>query len=253
MNASESIGRLFLQRTCDEHLPPTPQSQGVPEPPLELPYPADGHLIPLVPAGEIQFPAVDLRAIMEQRQTLRRYSEAALSLNELSALLWLTQGVKRVTPRPITFRTVPSAGSRHPFETFLLVNRVEGLDPGLYRYLALEHALLEVRRGEGLVEEIPHACHDQSQVRNSAVTFLWLTDIERTTWRYPERGYRYAHLDAGHVCQNLYLAAETLGCGACAIASYNDDLANQAVGAVGDQFVAYVASVGKRAPVTPKA
>ncbi len=66
-------------------------------------------------------------------------------------------------------------------------------------------------------------------------------------WRYGERGYRYLHMDAGHVCQNLYLAAESIGCGVCAIAAYNDDLLNQTLGLDGEElFVIYVASVGKR-------
>jgi len=71
--------------------------------------------------------------------------------------------------------------------------------------------------------------------------------IERMSWRYPERGYRYILLDAGHVCQNLYLVAEALGCGVCAIAAYDDDLTNQVFGLDGEsQFIVYLASLGKR-------
>jgi SagB-type dehydrogenase family enzyme len=94
---------------------------------------------------------------------------------------------------------------------------------------------------------ITHACLDQKQVETSAVTFIWAAVVKRMAWRYVERGYRYLFLDAGHVCQNLYLAAEAVGCGACAIAAYHDDLLNQALGLDGENiFAIYLASVGKR-------
>jgi SagB-type dehydrogenase family enzyme len=161
--------------------------------------------------------------------------------------LWATQGVKKTTSRPSTLRTVPSAGARHPFETFLLVNRVEDIKPGLYRFAALKHALLEVNQAEDVNQMITHACQDQEQVANSAVTFIWVAVLERMYWRYVERSYRYLFLDAGHVCQNLYLAAEAIHSGVCGIAAFDDELLNQAVGADGeDLFVVYAASLGKK-------
>jgi SagB-type dehydrogenase family enzyme len=67
------------------------------------------------------------------------------------------------------------------------------------------------------------------------------------TWRYSQRGYRYLHLDAGHVCQNLYLSAESVGCGVCAIAAFLDEEINPAMGIDGEnEFVIYVATVGKK-------
>jgi SagB-type dehydrogenase family enzyme len=82
-------------------------------------------------------------------------------------------------------------------------------------------------------------------VLHSAVTFLWVAVVERMTWRYAERGDRYLLLDAGHVCQNLYLAAEALGCGVCAIAAYDDALLNAELGLDGENlFVIYLASLG---------
>jgi SagB-type dehydrogenase family enzyme len=69
------------------------------------------------------------------------------------------------------------------------------------------------------------------------------------TYRYGERGYRYLHLDAGHVCQNLYLAAEAIGCGACAIAAFEDDEVNRVLGLDGEsRFAIYLGAVGKKAP-----
>ncbi len=81
----------------------------------------------------------------------------------------------------------------------------------------------------------------------SAVTFIWAAVPVRTVWRHRQRAYRYIHLDAGHVCQNLYLLAEAIGCGVCAIAAYDDDQVNAVLGLDGeDMFAIYLASLGKR-------
>lgn len=237
----------FMRRTYRSACSPTPQSQGAPEPPLQLPIPAGVALIDLPTPESIRAGAADLRETMEQRVTLRKYSPAGLSLEELAYLLWLTQGVKRVTDRPVTFRVVPSAGSRHAFETYLLVNRVEGLEAGLYRYAAIEHKLMPVKMDASLTGTMTEATYNQAHVQASAVTFLWDAVVERIAWRYVERSYRYLHLDAGHVCQNLYLAAESIGCGVCAIAAFDDEKVNALLGLDGDeQFVIYIASVGKK-------
>lgn len=225
-----------------------PQEMGIPQPPLELPIEQGAVLIPLPAPGEMHFPALDLRTAIEQRRTVRRYSEQPLRLEELSYLLWLTQGVKELTRRPVTLRNVPSAGARHAFETYLLINSVEGLEAGLYRFAASQHALVRLDSpGSAIREAVTQACWDQKQIYNSAVTFLWVAVSERMTWRYVERGYRYLHLDAGHVCQNLYLAAEAVGCGVCAIAAFDDEQLNQTLKLDGENlFVIYLASVGKR-------
>jgi len=242
------IGPEFMRLTQYANITaPSDQDRGVPQPPLELPCPPGAGLIALPKPQEIQAPAIDLRAAIEQRRSLRRYAEQPLTLAELAFLLWCTQGVKRVTDRPATFRTVPSAGARHALETFILVNRVEGLAPGLYRYVALSHALLAVDLSEDVAERTVHACNDQHMVGAAAVSFVWVAVVERMRWRYCERSYRYLHLDAGHVCQNLLLAAEAIGCGACAVAAYDDDLLNRVVGADGEeQFAIYAASLGKK-------
>ena len=241
------IVSTFLQGTYEANLSDSPQDLGAPQPPLELPLPPDAALLPLPAPGDLQIPPADLKQIIERRRSLRKYTETPLSLTELSYLLWLTQGVKEVSKRPATLRTVPSAGARHAFETYLLVNNMEGLEPGLYRFAAGQHALLKLDAPEDIREQITHATYEQSQVRNSAVTFIWVAVTERMTWRYVERSIRYLHLDAGHVCQNLYLAAEAIGAGVCAIAAYNDEEINQVLQLDGENmFVIYMGSVGKR-------
>ena len=143
-------------------------------------------------------------------------------------------------------RTVPSAGARHAFETYLLVHRVEGLKPGLYRFLALGHALLPIDTAEGALEKFYPGFKAANMVKNSAVTFIWAADFPRMTYMFGNRACRYIYLDAGHVCQNLYLACEAIGAGTCAIAAYNQQSADQLLNVDGDEeFVVYMAPVGK--------
>lgn len=242
-----SIGKEFLRLSELQYAEPSQQKMGVPQPPLELDYPLDAALIHLPDPADLTIPSIDLRQAIEQRVTLRNYSDQPLSLPELSYLLWLTQGVKEITSRPVTFRTVPSAGARHAFETYLLINRVDGVEPGLYRYIALEHALLPIPSVPNLVDVLTKGCLEQRQIRSSAVTFWWVACIARMYWRYGERGYRYLFLDAGHICQNLYLAAEAIGSGVCAIGAYDDEPVNTALGLDGETMVMlYAASVGKK-------
>ena len=226
---------------------PTPQeAKIIPQPPLELPRP-DGNLIPLVPHDKIVVPPMDLRTAVETRRSLRKYAETPLTQNELSYLLWVSQGVKHLSTRPSTARTVPSAGARHAFETYLLANRVEGITPGLYRYMAIENGLVSLNLAQDIAHKIADACEQQPQVEQANATFIWVAVVERMFWRYVERGYRYLHLDAGHVCQNLALGAEQVGCGICPIAAYDDVALNTLLGLDGENlFVVYLASLGKK-------
>jgi len=242
-----NIGKEFIEMTKYQNLGIYPQKQGVPMPPMELPLKGGEEMIDLPGGKELDLSDTDLSDLIDKRQSLRKYADEPFSLQEFAFLLWGTQGVKTVTDRPVSFRTVPSAGSRHPFETYLLVNQVTGLNPGLYRYMAFSHQLAKLDGFDAIREDLTNACLKQKHVFNSAVTFAWVAVPERTTWRYGNRGYRYIYLDAGHVCQNLYLLAESIGCGVCAIAAFDDDLANQALHLDGEQhFVIYLASLGKR-------
>ncbi len=169
-----------------------------------------------------------------------------MRLNELAFLLWSAQGVRRYLHEAAMLRTVPPAGCRHPFETYLVVLRVEGLVAGIYRYLPLEHALILESAPDGLAQRITAAARGQRFAGQAAVTFVWSTIPARTEWRYAEASAKVIALDAGHVCQNLYLACGAIGCGTCAIAAYDQDQADALISADGnDEFVVYLSPVGK--------
>jgi len=248
-NIKDQIGKEFMKKTQYRYITQkSDQSLNYPQPQLQMEYDDNVQLIDLPRPEEIEVENFNLRDAIENRQSVRKYSDEPLSLMELAWLLWATQGVKEVVRDGYcTLRNVPSAGARHAFDTFLLVNDVEGLKPGIYRYLALEHKLMEYIIEDGIADAVVEAAYGQKMVKNDAVTFIWVADIYRMFWRYVERGYRYIHLDAGHVCQNLYLSAANVGAGVCAIAAFHDELFSQVLRIDGENhFVIYLAAVGKK-------
>jgi SagB-type dehydrogenase family enzyme len=249
----QDIGRQFMRASQVAQLAPSEQSRGLPQPPLELPFSEPGPRVDLPDPHTLALGRVDLIEVINARRSRRHYSEAPVSLDELSFLLWCTQGVKECTDRPATLRPVPSAGSRHAFETLLLANRVDGLSPGLYRFLAIEHRLARLDSPPDFAERLTTACRQQNMVRTSAVTFIWVAVLARMRWRYGLRGYRYLHMDAGHICQNLYLAGKSIGCDVCAIGGFDDDAVNRELGLDGEElFAIYLATLGKEKQTTDK-
>lgn len=242
---SNSPGQEFLEKSSYGRLSKSDQNQGLPQPPLELEYDQSAPQIDLPAPDTLDMGSHDLTEMINQRESRRRYNQQPLSLEELSYLLWCTQGIRDTLPHA-TLRTVPSAGARHAFETYLLANNVEGLTPGLYRFLATPHKLILLDDDSEMAEKVCEAALDQDQITRSAVTFIWVAVTYRMTWRYVERGYRYLLIDAGHVCQNLYLAAEAIQGGVCALAAFDDDAMNDLLDLDGKSlFTIYMASVGK--------
>jgi len=243
----KDIGSEFVEKTKYKNMGRSDQQKGLPQPPLEAPVNDKVELIDLPSPKLLDLDSVDIRKLIEKRRSIRSFSSEPLTLKELSYLLWCTQGVKRILPRNATLRTVPSAGARHAFETYLLINRVDALEAGLYRFLAMEHKLAKIKVNSEITKKITGACLNQRFVSDSAITFIWTAVAYRMTWRYQERGYRYLYLDAGHVCQNLYLASEAIDCGTCAIGAFDDDKLNKILGLDGkEKFVLYIAAMGRK-------
>jgi len=225
----------------------TDQQRGVAAPPLEKPLPADARRCDLPPVGRWQgLRAMDLAAAIAARHSRRSFRSQPLSLDELSFLLWATQGVRGPDQQGVVRRTVPSAGNRHAFRTYLAVLRVDGLEPGLYRYLPPEHQLLHLFREEQLPGKLAEATLGQTFVGRAAAVFIWTAIPYRMEWRYGQAAHKVMALDAGHVCQNLYLACEAIGAGTCAVAAYHQPLMDQLLQVDGqEEFVIYLAPVGK--------
>jgi SagB-type dehydrogenase family enzyme len=225
----------------------TDQKKGIPAPAVQKPYPGDATLVDLVRREDLMVGKMPVIEAIGRRISHRKFKDESLSLEELSFLLWATQGVLEVlADGASTRRTVPSGGSRHPFETYLAVNRVDGINKGLYRYLPLEHKLCFLGTEGDLPAKISEGCHGQNFVGRGAVVFIWTAIPYRSEWRYSFIAPKLIALDSGHLCQNLYLASEAIGAGTCAIGAYDQDKMDALVGVDGKQeLVIYLAPVGR--------
>ena len=223
------------------------QVKGVATPPIQKPCPDDAEILDLPEPDDSVALERDLCACIRKRRSRRMFSDEEITLKDLSYLLWATQGLEEVVGDGYaSFRTAPSAGARHPFETYLAVNRVEGLVPGVYRYLPDSHKLLVERTGDDFSQDLAALAMGQEFVGGSAVVFFWSCIPYRSEWRYTVEAARISLIDVGHLCQNLYLAVESLNMGTCAIGAYNQDLADTFLDLDGkDEYVVYLAPVGK--------
>lgn len=188
----------------------------------------------------------DILSVIRDRKSSRVYTPESLTIAQLSFLLWATQGVKAIRGRAYaTLRTVPSGGARHAFETYLVIRNVEGLNPGAYHYLPMEHALEFLHDVDNIENTISESLSGQGWTKRAAAVFYWSMVPYRAEWRYGVMAHRVALIDAGHVGQNLYLACTALGVGACAIAAFSHEKCNELFGLDGDsEFMVYTCPVG---------
>ena len=185
----------------------------------------------------------NLWKLIGNRRSHRDFSDKYMTRKELSILLWATQGITEKSGHG-AFRASPSAGGLYPNDTYLCINNVEGIERGMYLYHPDEHILQSLEVGD-MRKEITKAGLGQGMLGECSVVFIWSSVIERASKKYQERAYRYMYLDAGHICQNLYLAAEVLGMGCCGVAAFYDDYVNSLIGADGIKEAAiYMAAVG---------
>lgn len=221
------------------------QDRGIPAPPAQPIPPADAKIIGLPPADpDLAGPA--LGRMLSDRRSRRSYSAGDLSIGELSFLLWAAQGLLKPLPNQAGFRTSPSGGARHPLDTYVVVSRISGIEPGLYVYLPNGHSLWLKAAHPGK-EKLLEACNGQAFAASAPVLVIWAAVPARCSWRYGPAAPKLVLLDAGHACENLYLACEHLGLGTCAIGAYLQDESDRMLGLDGrDETTVYMAPVGRR-------
>lgn len=188
----------------------------------------------------------DVISLIRDRRSARIYTQENMSIKELSFLLWATQGIKSIRGKSYaTIRTVPCGGARHQYETYLMLRKVDDLQPGVYHYLPMEHALEYLRPVEDIESAITDSLCGQNWGANANVVFYWAIDSYRVEWRYGVYAHRPALMDVGHIGQNLYLGCTALGLGCCGVASFDHELCNQLFGLDGNnEFTVYTAPVG---------
>lgn len=254
-DASEMIakrikaGRDFILKFSDEEGLPgdymTDQEMKKTQPPL-VKAPVTDQIIDLTKDFSVLDIDNDFLGIINRRKSHRVYTDETISLAELSYLLWCTQGVKEIRGKSYaTLRTVPSGGARHPFECYMAVRKVEGLEPGLYHYLPMTHQLEFLGPIEDMNGVISESLCEQTWAEKASVVFYYSCVFYRAEWRYGVWAHGPVLMDSGHVTENLYLATESIGLGGCAIAAVEPEPANKAFGLDGEEeSIFYAMPVG---------
>ncbi len=204
-------------------------------------YPPDlpRFALPEPVAGE----EVSLFRLLAARRSVRSYEKRPLSSPLISSLLWASQGISLVTPGH-HYRTAPSAGGLYPIETYLANNRGGELPQGIFHYEVSSHRLALLKEGK-FGPALAGAALEQSMVENAPIVLIWSALVERSRWKYDQRAYRYIYLDAGHIAQNVALAAVSLGLGSCQIGAFFDDEVNSILGLDGkEETVIYMSVAG---------
>jgi len=165
--------------------------------------------------------SVSVEEALLMRRSIREYLAKPLTLEQLAQMLWAAQGITELKYR---FRTAPSAGATYPLELYVVIKTggVEGVKAGIYKYDIETHSLILVKEGD-FSYKLARAALDQEWVRKAPVNIVIVAEYERTTGYYGNRGYRYVHMEVGHVGQNIYLQAVALNLGTVAIGAFYDD------------------------------
>lgn len=216
------------------------QNKGVPVPDMEKVYEGKTQIL-LKKDFEKVIRNNDFQSVVANRRSHRKFSKDPMTVDELSYLLWISQGYEN----NLCLRNAPSAGARHPFETYIFVKDVEGLEKGLYTYCVSKHSLIFLEEVQNIEEKLTRATYGQEFFGAAPVSIMWSVIPYRTEWRYLNKAAKYALLDAGHVCQNLYLEATAMECGVCAIGCYNQDMCDEILGIGDEEFTVYMAAVGR--------
>ncbi|MDF2513990.1 MAG: nitroreductase [Herbinix sp.] len=250
--ARYEVERSFLKSNFNQFKNiKTDKMKGVPQPIGVKPYDPNLRIISLPTINEDVLKKQGIYECIKDRRSNRLYSEESITLEELSYLLWATQCITGTNKAGMTFRTVPCSGATHSFETYLFIMKVDGLEKGIYRYLPIEHMLIFMGALEDIDKRLDAITLDQPFVphfaKKAAVTFAWSTTPYRSEWKYDVSAHKKILIDVGHVCQNLYLAGESVDVGVCAIGIYDQEAVDNLFQLDGEEeFIIYLAAVGKK-------
>ena len=223
----------------------TDQELKEPQPPL-VKAPMKEERIPL-PRNFDSLPIEnDFLKIINSRRTHRIYTEETMPLLDLSYLLWCTQGIESIRGKSYaTLRTVPCGGARHEFECYMILKNVESLQDGFYHYLPWYHALEFLGTNDNVPADMSTALDEQTWASKANVIFLYSYVCYRAEWRYGIGAARMIMADVGHISENMYLAAESIHLGGCAVGAVDGDYCDRLLGLDGkEEFTLYGFTMG---------
>ena len=210
------------------------------------------NVVPLSTNLEVEEEKKFFYNVFRNRRSVREYSDQPLSIQDISRLLFLGDGVtcdmSYDDGSTWKMRTAPSPGGLFPIEIFCIIQNVTGMEPGLYLYSPVKNELIELytETRENLYLKMVEAMRPmKTTIENSAVTFVLLSNMPRINFKYKERAYRFAMLETGHIAQNLLLAAEAEDLGAVCVGGFLDNEINEMLRVDGlNKFVQYCIPVG---------
>lgn len=184
--------------------------------------------------------SLSLEETLYLRRSIRDFLDAPLTLDEVSQLLWASQG-KAKSGR----RVVPSAGALYPLEVYAVCGNIKGLSPGVYKYDHQRHALKKTLDGDKRYQ-LANAALGQSWVREAPLNIVIAAVFERTTRKYGERGIRYVFIEVGHAAQNVLLQAVSLNLGAVPVGAFYDEEVKRVLRIEDPEKPLYIIPVGKK-------
>lgn len=188
--------------------------------------------------------SINLYDIIKRRRSVRSFMGEKLESQVFSDIIWSGHGITLTTEQH-QFRAAPSAGALYPIESYCVINQVEGFKPGVYHYQVPYHNLVLIKEGNYGIE-LARAALGQRMIAEAAFNIVWSAMVERSKWKYDQRAYRYIYLDAGHIAQNVALAAVSSGLGSCQIGAFFDEEVNRIIEVDGEQeFALYISAIGK--------
>ncbi len=180
--------------------------------------------------------------VVHSRRSVRQYEDGLMTKRELSYLVNLTCDIVKYGPG-YAIGVVPSGGATSTLETYLYMNKVEGFKKGLYHYMKDQGDLRLIR--EDINDDMVNDAIS-NQLRGAQVIFFWTCTPYRGEYKYSYLSHKMIAMEAGHACQNLYLASEAIDYGTVAIAAYDQCLADQLLQVGESEYVIYVGAVGKK-------
>ena len=178
---------------------------------------------------------------LQKRRSVREYSKEPLSLFEISQILWAAQGI---TDNGYGRRTAPSAGALYPIELYLVAANVKDLTRGIYKYDPRRNTLKKTIEGDKRIE-VSNAALRQDAIEKSSAIVLITAIYERTSVKYGKRTERYVNMEVGHVGQNIYLQAVSLGLGTVMMGAFNDDALKKVLNLPANEFPLAIYPLGK--------
>ncbi|PKO98824.1 MAG: nitroreductase [Bacteroidetes bacterium HGW-Bacteroidetes-8] len=191
---------------------------------------------------------ISLEETINSRRSRRSFLGDGVTDIHLSQILWSAYGVTRPSTNPQVrggLRSAPSAGARYPLEIYAVVGNIPGIEPGVYKYEAPQHRIVRLI-AKDVRKELTSAALNQKMVQDAPFSVFYSAVYSRITDRYGDRGReRYVCMDLGHSAQNVYLQAEALKLGTCAIGAFNDEMVTAVMQLPQNEVPLYIMPIGK--------